>query len=431
MSLLARHRAVMPSWIALYYDQPIEIVRGSGRRVTDASGTEYLDFFGGILTNSIGYDIAEISDAIRAQIDTGIFHTSTLYLLRRQIELAEQIARLSGIKDAKVFFANSGTEANEAAIMLATELRRSNQVLAMRNSFHGRGFGTVAITGNRGWSPSSLSPVQVSYVHGGYHYRSPFRDLSDKDYIRACTDDLRNIIDTTTAGDIACMIAEPIQGVGGFTLPPAGLYASFKEVLDEYGILFISDEVQTGWGRTGSHFWGIGAHGVTPDAITFAKGLGNGIAIGGLVCRPDMMDSFRANSISTFGGNPIATTAAKAALDYLLDHDLQHNAAERGAQLTAGLRTAADRCDVVGDVRGMGLMIGIELVEPGGGDPSARAAGMLMEETRSRGLLIGKGGLYGNVIRLAPPMTVTSAEVDEALAILTDALAAVQKELTS
>jgi 4-aminobutyrate aminotransferase len=431
MSLLARHRAVMPSWIALYYDQPIEIVRGCGRRVTDASGTEYLDFFGGILTNSIGYDIAEISDAIRAQIDTGIFHTSTLYLLRRQVELAEQIARLSGIKDAKVFFANSGTEANEAAIMLATELRRSNQVLAMRNSFHGRGFGTVAITGNRGWSPSSLSPVQVSYVHGGYRYRSPFRDLSDKDYIRACTEDLRNIIDTTTAGDIACMIAEPIQGVGGFTLPPAGLYASFKEVLDEYGILFISDEVQTGWGRTGSHFWGIGAHGITPDGITFAKGLGNGVAIGGLVCRPDMMDSLRANSISTFGGNPIATTAAKAALDYLLDHDLQHNAAERGAQLTAGLRAAADRCDVVGDVRGMGLMIGIELVGPGSSDPSARAAGMLMEETRSRGLLIGKGGLYGNVIRLAPPMTVTTAEVDEAVAILTDALVAVQKELTS
>jgi 4-aminobutyrate aminotransferase len=431
MTLLARHRAVMPSWIALYYDQPIEIVRGSGRRVTDASGTEYLDFFAGILTNSIGYDIAEISDAIRAQIDTGIFHTSTLYLLRRQVELAEQIARLSGIKDAKVFFANSGTEANEAAIMLATEHRRSNQVLAMRNSFHGRSFGTVAITGNRGWSPSSLSPVQVSYVHGGYRYRSPFRDLSDKDYIRACTEDLRNIIETTTAGDIACMIAEPIQGIGGFTLPPAGLFAAFKEVLDEYGILFISDEVQTGWGRTGAHFWGIGAHGVTPDGITFAKGLGNGIAIGGLVCRPDMMDSLRANSISTFGGNPIAATAAKAAIDYLLDHDLQHNAAERGAQLTAGLRAAAERYDVVGDVRGMGLMVGIELVEPGNTDPSARAATMLMEETRSRGLLVGKGGLYGNAIRLAPPMTVTTAEVDEALSILTDALAAVQKELSS
>ncbi|HEX6077725.1 MAG TPA: aspartate aminotransferase family protein [Micromonosporaceae bacterium] len=431
MTLLARHRAVMPSWLALYYEQPIEIVRGSGRRVSDDSGTEYLDFFAGILTNGIGYDIAEISDAIRAQLDTGILHTSTLYLIRHQVELAEKIARLSGIEDAKVFFTNSGTEANETALMLATQHRRSNQVLALRNSYHGRAFATVAITGNRGWSATSLSPVQVSYVHGGYRYRSPFRNLSDHDYIRACADDLRNIIETTTAGDVACMIAEPIQGVGGFTVPPPGLFAAFKQILDEYGILFVSDEVQTGWGRTGAHFWGIGAHGVTPDAMTFAKGLGNGIAIGGLVARPDLMDCLPANSISTFGGNPIAATAAKAALDYLFDHDLQGNAAQRGTQLIGGLRTAAAENDLVGDVRGMGLMVGIELVAPGGTEPSPAAATLLLEETRSRGLLVGKGGLYGNAIRLAPPMTVTSSEVDEAVGILTDALAAVRKELTA
>ncbi|MGH3730580.1 MAG: aspartate aminotransferase family protein, partial [Micromonosporaceae bacterium] len=309
MTLLSRHRAVMPSWLALYYDEPIEIVSGKGRRVTDAAGTTYLDFFAGILTNGLGYDIAEISDAIRRQLDTGIVHTSTLYLLRQQVQLAEKIARLSGIRDAKVFFTNSGTEANELALMLATQLRRSNQVLALRNSYHGRGFGTVSITGNRGWSASSLSPFQVSYVHGGYRYRSPWRDLSDADYIAACADDLRNIIETTTAGDVACMIAEPIQGVGGFAVPPPGMFAAFSEILDEYGILFISDEVQTGWGRTGSHFWGIEAHSVTPDAFTFAKGLANGIAIGGVVARPDLMDSFEANSISTFGGNPIAATA--------------------------------------------------------------------------------------------------------------------------
>jgi 4-aminobutyrate aminotransferase len=431
MTLLARHRAVMPSWLALYYDQPIEIVRGSGRRVTDAAGTEYLDFFAGILTNGIGYDIAEISDAIRAQINTGVFHTSTLYLIRRQVELAEKIAELSGIADAKVFFTNSGTEANETALMLATQYRRSNQVLALRNSYHGRAFGTVAITGNRGWSATSLSPVQVSYVHGGYRYRSPFRDMSDPDYIRACAEDLRNIIETTTAGDVACMIAEPVQGVGGFSVPPPGLFAAFKEILDEYGILLISDEVQTGWGRTGAHFWGIGAHDVTPDAITFAKGLGNGIAIGGLVARPDVMDCLPANSISTFGGNPVATAAATAALNYLLDHDLQNNAAQRGAQLISGLRTAAEHNDLVGEVRGTGLMVGIELVEPGSREPSPKAAAALLEETRSRGLLVGKGGLYGNAIRLAPPMTVTSEEIHEALGILTDALAAVRKELTA
>ncbi|MEV5301841.1 aspartate aminotransferase family protein [Amycolatopsis methanolica] len=424
--LLARHRAVLPNWLALYYDEPLEIVRAQGRRVTDSSGTTYLDFFAGILTNAIGYDVAEISDAIRAQVDSGVLHTSTLYLIRKQVELAEQIAQLSGIPDAKVFFTNSGTEANETALMLATQYRRSNQVLAMRNSYHGRAFATIGITGNRGWSASSLSPVKVSYVQGGYRYRDAFRNLSDADYVRACTDDLRDVLETTTSGDVAALIAEPIQGVGGFNVPPDGLFAAFKEVLDEYGILLISDEVQTGWGRTGEHFWGIQAHGVTPDAMTFAKGLGNGLAIGGVVARGELMDSITANSISTFGGNPVSTAGAKATLDYLLSHDLQGNAAKQGARLLTGLRDIAERYDVVGDVRGKGLMIGVELVEPDG-VPSPESARLVLEETRARGLLVGKGGLHGNVIRLAPPMTLTDDETGEALEILRESIAAVQE----
>ncbi|MBB5954236.1 4-aminobutyrate aminotransferase [Saccharothrix tamanrassetensis] len=419
--LLARHRAVMPDWLALYYEQPIELASAGGRRVTDREGRSYLDFFAGILTNAIGYDVAEISDAIRAQLDTGVLHSSTLYLIRSQVELAEKIAELSGIPDAKVFFTNSGTEANETALMLATQARRSDQVLALRNSYHGRSFASMAITGNRGWSASSLSPVKVSWVHGGYRFRSPFKDFSDADYIKACVEDLREVIETTTAGDVACMLVEPIQGVGGFSTPPDGLFAAFKEVLDEYGILLVSDEVQTGWGRTGEHFWGIQAHGVTPDAMTFAKGLGNGLAIGGVVARGDLMDCLTANSISTFGGNPVSTAGALATLDYLLDNDLQANAAKMGERLMSGLRTIAEDRPAVGDVRGKGLMVGIELVGPSG-EPDPKAAGAVLEGTRERGLLVGKGGLYGNVIRLAPPMTVTEDEVEEALGILGDVL---------
>src|SRR5690606_8043538 len=316
MELIDRHRAVLPSWLALYYDEPIEIVHGSGRRVTDAKGRSYLDFFAGILTNALGYGVTEVNDAVRKQLDSGVLHTSTLYLIRSQVELAERIAELSGIPDAKGFFTNSGTEANEAAQMLATQYRRSDQALAIRNSYHGRAFATIGVTGNRGWSASSLSPVRVSYVHGGYRYRSPFKNSSASDYTKACVDDLRDVLQTATSGDVACMIAEPIQGVGGFTVPPDGLYAAFKEVLDEYGILFISDEAQTGWGRTGEHYWGIQAHGVTPDLMTFAKGLGNGLAIGGVVGRGEIMDCLSANSISTFGGNPVATAGALAVLDY-------------------------------------------------------------------------------------------------------------------
>ncbi|HEX3789325.1 MAG TPA: aspartate aminotransferase family protein [Pseudonocardiaceae bacterium] len=426
--LHARHRAVLPDWLALYYDQPIELVRGSGRRVTDGEGKQYLDFFAGILTNAIGYDIEEITEAIRGQLDTGIVHTSTLYLIRKQIELAERIAELSGIPDAKVFFTNSGTEANETALMMATQSRRSNQVLALRNSYHGRGFGTIAITGNRGWSASSLSPFNVSYVHGGYRYRSPFKHLSDADYIAACVADLRDVIQTTTAGDVAAMIAEPIQGVGGFATPPDGLFLAFKEVLDEYGILLISDEVQTGWGRTGEHFWGIQAHDVVPDAMTFAKGLGNGLAIGGVVARGDLVDSISANSISTFGGNPVSTAGGLAVLDYLESHDLQANAAKLGDRLFDGLRHIAEDNPVVGDVRGKGLMIGVELVQPGDDTPNPRAAATVLDKAREGGLLIGKGGLFGNVLRLAPPMTLTEDEVEEGLGILAESIALANTE---
>ncbi|GAA2756845.1 aspartate aminotransferase family protein [Actinopolymorpha rutila] len=427
--LLARHRAVLPNWQALYYDDPLEIVSGQGRRLTGGDGRTYLDFFAGILSNSLGYGVPEITEAVRRQLDTGVVHTSTAYLGRAQVEYAERVAELSGIPDAKVFFVNSGTEANEAALLLTTHARRSNQVLALRNSYHGRAFATVAITGNRSWGTSSLSPVHVSYVHGGYRYRSPFRHLSDADYIEACVDDLRDVILTTTAGDVACMITEPIQGVGGFATPPDGLYGAMKQVLDEYGIHFVTDEVQTGWGRTGEHFWGYQAHGVVPDVLTFAKGAAGGLAIGGVVARAELMDGLNASSLSTFGGNPLTMAAANATLDYLLAHDLQANAAKLGAKLMSGLRALADGTNIVGDVRGKGLMIGLELVEPGTDTPSPRAAGMVLAECRRGGLLVGKGGLHGNVIRIGPPLTLTEDEAEEGLAIASDAIGRVYEAL--
>nr|WP_231121936.1 aminotransferase class III-fold pyridoxal phosphate-dependent enzyme [Motilibacter peucedani] len=421
-TLLERHRAVMPSWLSLYYDEPLELVSGTGNRVTDAQGRTYLDFFAGILTNMVGYDLPELREAVTEQISKGVVHTSTLYLLRQQVVLAEKIAKLSRIPDAKVFFTNSGTEANEAALLLATAARRSNQVLALRNSYHGRGFATTGVTGNRGWSPSSLSPLQVTYLQSGYRFRSSFRGLDDEAFVAAAVADLRELLAVATAGDVACLIAEPIQGVGGFAVPPDALLAAYKEVLDETGTLFVSDEVQTGWGRTGEHFWGIEASGVVPDAMTFAKGLAGGYAIGGVVARGDLMDVVSVNSISTFGGNPVATAAANAVLDHLLDHDLQANAAKLGTRLIDGLREVAERVPAVAEVRGRGLMIGIEIVGADGFTPDPPAAARVLEEARRGGLLVGKGGLHGNVIRLAPPMTLTAAEAEEGLGVLTVAL---------
>jgi 4-aminobutyrate aminotransferase len=426
--LFARHRAVMPRWLSTYYDEPIALSHGQGCRVTDLEGREYLDFFAGILTTMIGHNVPEVVEAVRDQAGR-LLHSSTVYLIEDQVALAERIAALSGIPDARVFFTTSGTEANEAALLLATTYRRSNQVLALRGSYHGRSYATMGVTGNRSWSASGFSPLTVSYVQGGYRYRSPFGRLSDDEFTEACVEDLRSVIETTTSGDIAAMIAEPVQGVGGFTVPPDGFFGAMKTVLDEMGILFVSDEVQTGWGRTGDHFWGIGAHGFTPDLMTFAKGLGNGIAIAGVVGRADVMDAMAANSISTFGGNPIATRAALATLDYLEAHDLQANARTVGGRLLDGLKAAAPGHPTIGEVRGRGLMIGLELVVPGTTVASPEMAAAVMEETRQRGLLIGKGGLRGNVLRIAPPLTVSGPEADEGLALLGAALTAAEQRL--
>jgi 4-aminobutyrate aminotransferase len=433
--LLRRHRRVLPSWLALYYEDPIEITSGEGRHVVDGEGNRFLDFFGGILTTMTGYAVPEVVDAIREQAGRMI-HTSTLYLVRPAVELAEEISRLSGIPDAKVFFTTSGTEANEAALLLAATARRSDQVLALRNSYHGRSFATMGITGNRGWSASSLTPFNVHYVHNGDRFRSPFRDLDDVGFVKAVTDDLRDVLATMTAGDVACLIAEPIQGVGGFTVPPDGMLGALQAVLREHGILYISDEVQTGWGRTGEHFWGYQAHGVEPDILTFAKGIGNGLSLAGVVARPDLMDGLPANHISTFGGTPLVTAGGLANLRYLIDHDLQANAARQGERLLTGLRPLVDKLGVIGDVRGKGLMVGIEFIVSGQADsrwpeglvPNPSAAARALEHTKARGLLVGKGGLYGNCIRIAPPLSVTDDEVDEALEILLDVLTTVDAE---
>ncbi|MDZ5444028.1 aspartate aminotransferase family protein [Micromonospora sp. 4G57] len=420
--LLARHRAVLPSWMPLYYDEPIELVSGSGRRVTDAQGRSYLDFFGGVLTNMVGYDIPEIREAVQRQLATGIVHSSTLYLIRQQVELAEKVARVSGIPDARVFFTNSGTEANEAALLVATNYRRSHQILAVRNSYHGRSYAAMGVTGNRSWSASALNPLQVAWLHSGERVRGLLARLGPDEQVDAAVEDLREVLATQTAGDVACLIAEPIQGVGGFVHPPDGLFAAWKKVLDESGILFVSDEVQTGWGRTGEHFWGYQAHGVTPDLLTFAKGIGNGFALAGVVGRADVLESVPAISFSTFGGNPISTAAGNAVLDYLLDHDLQANAARVGAILADGLRSAVGGLDCVAEVRGKGLMLGVEFVRPGTTEPDPAMTVRVFEACRAGGLLAGKGGLYGNVLRMGPPLTLTEEEAREGLAILVDAI---------
>ena len=415
--LHARYRAVLPSFVKPMFAEPISIDRGEGSHVFSVGGDRYLDFFGGVLTTMIGHNHPKVAAAVAEQA-AKVMHTSTLYLNEPMIELAERICRLSGIPDARVFFTSSGTEANDTALLLATSYRKSNQVLAMRNSYHGRSFTAQAITSHSSWSSTSISGLDVHFVQGGYRLRSPFREFDDAAFTDACVDDLAQMLDMMSAGDVACLIAEPIQGVGGFATPPDGFFGAFKKELDARGILLISDEVQTGWGRTGEHFWGYQAHDMVPDMLTFAKGVGNGAALAGVVARAEIMDTIQVTSFSTFGGNPLSAAAGNATLQALEDEDMQTNALLRGEQLRAGLVAAVDANGWIAELRGKGLMQALEFVHDGSNEPDAVTAGEFLERCRAHGLLVGKGGLYGNVIRIAPMLNVTEDEMADGIAAM-------------
>ncbi|MEC7828252.1 MAG: aspartate aminotransferase family protein [Actinomycetota bacterium] len=419
--LLERYRAVMPSFVTPLYETPISIDRGDGGYVWDLEGNRYLDFFGGILTTMIGHSVPEVVSAVQEQASK-VMHTSTLYLNEQVVSFAEEVAATSGIPDARVLFTTSGSEANDTAILLATNYRKSNQLLAMRNSYHGRSLTTQAVTSHRSWLTSSYSGLDVHFVQGPYRLRSPFRELDDEAFTQACVSDLVQLLDMTDAGGFAALIAEPIQGVGGFATPPDGFFGAMHKVLAAHDVLFISDEVQTGWGRTGDHFWGYEAHGIVPDILTFAKGVGNGITLAGCVARSEIMNVLDRTSFTTFGGNPLSVAAGSATLKYVKDHDLQQNAAARGRQMTELLNGPCESTDWVAELRGKGLMQAIECVQPGSIEPNPSAAASLIEACKDNGLLVGKGGLYGNVIRLTPMLNVTEAEMTEGCEIIISAL---------
>ncbi|HJL98496.1 MAG: aspartate aminotransferase family protein [Acidimicrobiales bacterium] len=419
--LLERYRAVMPSFVTPLYETPISIDRGDGGYVWDLEGNKYLDFFGGILTTMIGHSVPEVVSAVQEQASK-VMHTSTLYLNEQVVSFAEEVAATSGIPDARVLFTTSGSEANDTAILLATNYRQSNQLLAMRNSYHGRSLTTQAVTSHRSWLTSSYSGLDVHFVQGPYRLRSPFRELDDEAFTQACVTDLVQLLDMTDAGGFAALIAEPIQGVGGFATPPDGFFGAMHKVLAAHDVLFISDEVQTGWGRTGDHFWGYEAHGIVPDILTFAKGVGNGITLAGCVARSEIMNVLDRTSFTTFGGNPLSVAAGSATLKYVKDHDLQSNAAARGRQMTDLLSGPCESTDWIAELRGKGLMQAIECVQPGSIEPNPSAAASLIEVCKDKGLLVGKGGLYGNVIRLTPMLNVTEAEMTEGCEIIVSAL---------
>jgi len=410
--LLASQDYLFPA-VFHYYKEPLLIARAKDQFVYDADGRAYLDFFGGILTISVGHCNDKVNAQIHRQVDT-LQHVSTVFVTEPQAALAKKIASLTpGGRLTKSFFTNSGTEANETAIMAARCYTGSSEIIALRHSYHGRSAVTMALTGQAAWRmPGAVQPGIV-HAHNAYCYRCPFGLTYPSCGVR-CAEDVEELIRSSTSGRVAGFIAEPIQGVGGFITPPKEYFAIVAGIVRNYGGIFISDEVQTAWGRTGSKWFGIEQYGVTPDVITSAKGLGNGCPIGVTVATPEVADSVKGLTISTFGGNPVTTTAAKAVLDLIDEENLLANAAETGAYLRGTLEELQAKYAVIGDVRGMGLMQAIELVEDRQTKaPAVRATAELMEAARRNGLLLGKGGMYGNCIRISPPLNVSKSDVDE------------------
>ena len=418
-----RYKAIMAQYLNPLYTSPVSIDRGQGSYVWDVEDNQYLDFFGGVLTTMIGHNNPAVTEAIQSQA-AKVLHTSTLYLSEPMIEFAEEIGAASGIPDARVFFTTSGSEANDTALMLATSFRNSNEILAMRHSYHGRTFATQAVTSQSTWLSSRISGLSVNYVQGPYRLRSPFENMADEEFTKACVLDLQQILDTATTGNVACLIFEPIQGVGGFAIPPDGFFGEMNKVLSNYGTLLISDEVQTGWGRTGDHFWGYEAHGIIPDMLTFAKGVGNGATLAGVIARAEIMENITALNFSTFGGNPLSCAAGLATFKELINQNMLQNASEMGSRLMQGLQPTVDKAPWL-KLRGRGLMVALEAVRTEHDntfEPYPQRASELLEVCKQNGLLLGKGGAFGNVIRITPMLNVTPDEIDEGISILNEAI---------
>jgi 4-aminobutyrate aminotransferase-like enzyme len=417
--------------VATYYAESVCLESGKGSRLRDFDGKSYLDFFGGILTVSLGQANEKVNRAIHAQIDR-LGHVSTCYPTLPAAELAEKLVKLAPGKIAtagKAFFSASGTEADETAVALAQIFTGRQELVALRHGYSGRSLLAQTLTAHAKFRNIPTQVAGIKHAHSPYCYRCPF-GLTYPSCDVKCARDIEELIQTTTTGQIAGFLAEPIQGVGGFVDAPQGYFKVAVDIIRKYGGLFICDEVQTGFGRTGKHMWGIQHHeGVEPDIMTMAKGIANGMPLGATLATAAVADAWKGGNISTYGGNPMSAAAANAVVDTIAEDKLVEHADAMGRHLREGLLAIQKKhAKTIGDVRGKGLMQGVELVK----DETARdrtpnpdLVTRLFEETKKRGLLIGRGGLYNNVLRIAPALNVSKADLDEGIKILGDAMDAV------
>ncbi|MCY3947430.1 MAG: aspartate aminotransferase family protein [Anaerolineaceae bacterium] len=421
-ALMDRYERVIFPAVAPYYpDQPLVVDRARGQELWDRDGKRYIDFFGGVLTISVGHCNEEITARTVEQLQR-VQHTSTLFVNEIMVEVAEKLEALTPGALQKSFFTNSGSEADETAILAARCYTGNNDVIALRHAYSGRTLQAMSLTAHGNWRLGNVVDPYVKHVRSPYTYRTPL-DLSPEEVVDLCIADLEEMIATCTNGRIAAFIAEPIQGVGGYIVPPEDYFGRVAPIIRAAGGVFISDEVQTGWGRTGERWWGIEHWGVEPDIMTFAKGMGNGYPVGCTIASAEVADALPGMTFSTFGGNPVSMATALATIEYMERNQVQVNAEVQGTVLRDKLEELEAEFDFIGEVRGMGLMQALEIVKPGPTrEPDADRAAGIMAGAREQGLLIGKGGLHGNVVRIAPMLNVDNGSMQEGCELLARAV---------
>ena len=414
---LAEHqRNRLFPWVKPYYREPLVIQEAEGVRVRDDQGRSYLDLFAGILTTSVGHCHPEVVARVQEQA-ARLGHTSTLYVTEGQLTVADTLVRLAPGRLSRVAFTNSGTEAVETAIQAACAYTGRSEIIALRHSYSGRSILATNLTGHAPWRPMASSVAGIKHARAPYVFRSPLgRGAPLEAHTRFFLDDLVEVIETTTSGRPAALLVETIMGVGGFIVPPPGYLEGAAEIIRSYGGVLISDEVQAGFGRTGTHWFGCSHWGVEPDLMVMAKGIANGFPVAATMATDEVADAWSALSVSTYGGNPVSMAATSATLEVMEREDVPARSTVRGAQLRSGLEALAHRHPWIGEVRGMGLMQALEVVtDQASRTPDAQRTRALMEAAREEGLLIGAGGLHGNVIRMGPSMLITEAELGEGL----------------
>ncbi len=406
--------------------EPVVVARAEGATVWDADGTRYIDCFAGIAVNNAGHRHPRVIAAVQAQLDSLVHAASYIYHVPSVAECAFRLAQITPPGLTKTFFGNSGAEGIETAIRLAKAYTGRREVISLTHSFHGRTAGTLSITGNKGRKTNGGPYLPgVAFAPAPYVYRNPFGTDDPDEVATRCAEMVEWAIQYQSAGDVAAFIAEPVMGEGGILVPPAGYFRQVKEILDRHGILFIADEVQSGFGRTGAMF-AIEHYGVVPDILVAAKGIADGFPLSATCARPEIADALKPGEhLSTFGGNAVSCAAAIANIDVMRDEDLPGQADRKGQRVMERLRALVERHEVIGDVRGIGLMIGIEFVaDRASKAPATADAARVRRYCREHGVLIGVGGPMGNVVRIQPPLMIPDRELDHALDVLDAALGA-------